>query len=208
MLVSAAVTVIVNGAIVPSVASARIVGGRVVAPVAPIVVRLATRIAVDASRSRVAIDGNGARIVVPIVYTEEDVPYVELAPVVAALGGSDTFDSRSKTLTIVLRPAGGIATPAPFDPDRPEVAPNPVFTPAPPPATPRAIESGVPRPRRTAIPAVPSQPVVPSTPEPSAYRPASARILSQFWVRGESHQFARIASSTGIVRSRSTDAAT
>jgi hypothetical protein len=161
MVTADAVTIVVNGTIVASSAPARIRAGRVVAPLTPIVVRLVSRAAYEAATARVVLERAGTRIVVPVAFVENEMPYIELGSVVRAIGGSVAFDSPTKTLTVVLRPAGAIATPPPFDPAVPQVQPTTVFTPSPPPPTPRSTESGVPRPRRTAIPALPSQPVGP-----------------------------------------------
>lgn len=158
---SAVVTIVVNGAIVSSAASARVVNGRVVAPLDPIVIRLATRAVYDPAAATVAIERGGRRIIVPVTFVENDVPYIELGAAVRRIGGSVAFDSPTKTLSIVLAAASVISTPAPFDRSVRQADATTVFTPAPPPATPRGVETGLPRPRRTAIPVVPSQPIVP-----------------------------------------------
>jgi hypothetical protein len=155
------VTIVVNGTIATSSAPALIRAGRVVAPLTPIVVRLVARAAYEPATATVRIERGGTRIVVPVAFVKDDTPYVELGPVIQGIGGSAVFDSPTKTLTVVLGPAQTIATPPPFDPALPRVTPTTVFTPSPPPATPRSTESGIPHPRRTAIPALPSQPVVP-----------------------------------------------
>jgi hypothetical protein len=162
MIISATVTIVLNGSIVASVASARIGAGRVVAPLSPIVVRLASSVSYDPATATVTIQRNDRRIVVPAAFVEDDMPFVELGPIVQRLGGSATFDTRTKTLAINMRAADPIATPAPFDRTLPQPVPTSIFTPAAGPSTPRAIETGVPRPRRTAIPAVPSQPIPPA----------------------------------------------
>jgi hypothetical protein len=170
MVTADTVTIVVNGTIAASSAPARIRAGRVVAPLTPIVVRLVARAAYDPGTATVRIERGGTRMVVPVAFVENDMPYVALGPVVRGIGGSAVFDSPTKTLTVLLGPAQTIATPPPFDPALPRVAPTTVFTPSPPPATPRSTESGVPRPRRTAIPALPSQPVAPP-PEPGPTSP-------------------------------------
>lgn len=152
------VTIVVNGAIVPSFAPARIVEGRVVGPVAPVVAHLASRAAYLPAEGKVLIERASRRILVPVVFIADETPYVPLAAVVRALGGSAAFDTRTKTMSVVLPEDGEVGTPAPFDPRAPQVAPTTLFTPEPPKPTPRAIELGRPAPRRTAIPAIPSQP--------------------------------------------------
>jgi hypothetical protein len=174
MLIPSAVTIVVNGTIVPSFTPARIVAGRVVAPLSPIVVRLASRTAYDRSGGTVTIERDGVRIVVAVVYVENGQPYVELGPVVRAIGGTAAFDSAAKTLTIAMNSGGPIATPAPFDPAAPRVSPTTVFTPRPPAPTPRGAETGLPRPRRTPIPVLPSQPESTET-DPAAASPTDPR---------------------------------
>jgi hypothetical protein len=161
MVTADAVTIVVNGTIVASSAPARIRAGRVVAPLTPIVVRLVARAAYQPATATIEIERGATRLVVPVAFVENDMPYVELGPVVRGIGGNAAFDSPTKTLTVVLGPAPSIATPSPFDPALPHVKPTTVFTPSPPPATPRTTESGIPHPRRTAIPVLPSQPVAP-----------------------------------------------
>jgi hypothetical protein len=171
MVTPGAVTIVVNGSIVASVMSSRIAAGRVFAPLAPIVVRLASGVSYDAVAATITIERNGLRIVVPAAFVENDMPFVELGPVVRRLGGRAAFDNRTKTLAITLRAAFPIATPAPFEGASPQAEPTTIFTPAPPLPTPRAIVSGLPRPRRTAIPVIPSQPVLPPAAESRPINP-------------------------------------
>jgi hypothetical protein len=158
MIASAIVTIVLNGAIVPSFAPARISFGRVMGPLAPVVTRLASRVAYVPGDATVVIEHATRRITVPVRLFEGDVPYVALAPVIRALGGTATFDARTKTMAIVLADERPVESPLPFDRSVPQVTPTAVFTPEPPRATPRAIDTSNPVPRRTAIPAVPSQP--------------------------------------------------
>ncbi len=180
MIAPAAVTVVVNGAIVSSTLPAFIFGGHVVAPLVPIVVRLVSRARVisraayDPSTASVAIDDGAIHVVVPVAFVAEGQPYVELGAIVRAVGGSLSFDGPSKTLAIALAPGFAIVTPRPYDPSAPQVAPTTIFTPSPPPPTPRSVETGLPRPRRTAIPVHPSEPtepIAPPTPQPEPTSP-------------------------------------
>jgi hypothetical protein len=162
VIIASAVTIVVNGTIVASFAPARIVAGRVAAPLTPIVVRLVSRAEYQPATATVVIERFGVRVVVPVLFVDHALPFVELSPLVRAIGGSAVFDGATKTLSIALPPAPPISTPAAFDPAAPQVAPTSVFTPAPGPPTPRSTETGVPRPRRTAIPALPSEPAAPA----------------------------------------------
>ncbi len=181
MLPSSAVTIVVNGTIVPSSTPARIVAGRVVAPLSPIVVRLAARTAYERTGGSVTIERDGVRFVVPVVYVEDGQPYVELGPVVRGIGGSAAFDSASKTLTIAVDSGGAIATPAPFDPAAaPGFAHDGVYaaTAAADPAQYRDRRSPTAPNRDSGLTLAAGIDRARGRAEP--YRPASLRILSQF----------------------------
>lgn len=166
MIASAVVvTIILNGAIIPSFAPARLAGGRVTGPLTPIVARIASRTVYLPGSGLILIERSSHRIVIAVAFVADGVPYVPIAPVVRALGGEVAYDARTHTLAISLDGEHEAATPAPFDPSAPQAVPTMLFTPEPPKPTPRAIDTGEPRPRRTAIPVVPSQPQ--AAPEPS-----------------------------------------
>jgi hypothetical protein len=167
-----ALIVVVNGAFASGTPPARLLFGHVVVPLAPSAARIADRIAIDGDRltlargahvctfriGSAAYDCDGVRAGAAVVpFARDGIPYVPLAPLARAFGGSVRFDATHRVVAVTLPPATVVATPAPFDPSAPQVAPAAVFTPQPPPATPRAMESGDPRPRRTAIPATPSR---------------------------------------------------
>jgi hypothetical protein len=174
MIVPAVVTILLNGSLVTSVVPARIAGGRVVVPLTPVAIRLAARVAYDPLSETVTFEAGGRRIVVPVAFIADDVPFVAVGPVVTGLGGSLAFDTPTKTLAIALASSDPIATAPPFDRSLRRVDPRTVFTPAPTsaPARPRAVESGLPRPRRTAIPVTPSEPVIAP---PPATQPTNRR---------------------------------
>ncbi len=162
MLVPAAVTIVINGSIVSSSAPARMAGGRVISPLTPVIARLGSRVVYDPKRRTVTIERNGEQIVVPVILIDDDAPYIEVGRVVTGLGGSATFDSRTRTLAIVMSEAAPIATPTAyrgtFSSGAAPLA-TPHVLPVPPP-----VGGAMPQPRRTAIPALPSEPVA-SPPE-------------------------------------------
>ncbi|GAC1418570.1 MAG: hypothetical protein NVSMB5_10070 [Candidatus Velthaea sp.] len=159
MIASAVVvTIILNGAIVPSFAPARLCRGRVLAPLSSIVARMVTRTVYLPGSHSILIQRSSQQIVVAVAFVADGVPYVPLAPIVHAFGGAAAYDARSHTLSIALDGEREVETPAPFDPGAPQASPTVLFTPEPPKPTPRAVDTGAPRPRRTAIPVVPSQP--------------------------------------------------
>ena len=167
-----ALVVLLNGSVVPAVPPAELVAGRVMVPIAPVVTRFADRVTFDGAGA-IAIEAHGHRCLLRVgvpeavcddrmralelaPYVRDGVPFVPLGDVARAFGGRIAFDPASATVGVWLAPERRVASPAPFDPAAPSVAPTTVFTPQPPPPSPRPTESGPPRPRRTAIPVVPS----------------------------------------------------
>jgi hypothetical protein len=143
-LAAALVAVVIDGAIVPSVPTATLAMGRVLGP-PELIARFATRVQM-LDDGELVVERNG-RLCTARAQSGDVLDRVPLEPLVRCLGGSSVWDERGH---------------APFDPSAPQVAPTTVFTPEPASPTPRAIASGSPRPRRTAIPVTPSWPV-PST---------------------------------------------
>jgi hypothetical protein len=160
MIAAALVTIVLNGAIVPSFAPAQILDGRVVGPLVPVVARMCARVRYHDGDRTAVIDRAGRELTVPVAFVADGVPYVALVPVVRAFGGTAVFDAQAKTLAIALAEETQIMTPAPFDSSVPQVVPTMIFTPEPASPTPRATlpATAVPVPRRTAIPATPSEP--------------------------------------------------
>ena len=146
--------VLLNGALLPSAPPARIAAGRVVVPAAA-VAQIADRVAVLPDGTTNARRGD--RLCTAKAAGADEL--VALAPLARCLGARVTWNGAMKSLAIELPRLPVAATRAPYDPGAPRVAPTAIFTPEPAPPTPRAIATGIPRPRRTAIPVTPSLPL-------------------------------------------------
>jgi hypothetical protein len=167
-----AVALVIDGAFAPSVPPARLVLGRVMIPLPAIVARVADR-AAQSGDAIVLVRGERActlrvgaatyvcsgvtRDVTAIPFTASGTAFVALSDVARAFGGTAEYDGRTRTASLTLPPDVILRTPEPFDPLAPQASPTQVFTPSPPPATPRPADTGIPRPRRTAIPVTPSR---------------------------------------------------
>lgn len=148
---AALVTVLVDGSVAPSSPPAQLVGGHVVAPVV-LVAKLADRVVTFPDGGLTATRG-------PYACAARAIDgMIVLAPLARCLGASVAWDPGAKTIALSFEMPGAVRTHPPFDVNAPQVTPTMIFTPEPPPSTPRAIATGVPRPRRTAIPATPSFP--------------------------------------------------
>ncbi len=168
----AALVVVLNGAFVPSSPPVRRLFGHVMAPLAPVVTRIADVVTlagddvtlVRGARTCVFRVGSPTYRCAGIVaragvtpFARDGIVFLPLATVARAFGGNVAYDRRTDTLSIAFAPRSVVITPAPFEPSAPQVAPTQVFTPQPGPPTPQVMVSGDPRPRRTAIPATPSR---------------------------------------------------
>lgn len=130
-------------------------GGRVFAPVRPLISRLADRVWFE--RGTLLIEGRGERVQVKVVpggANQLDGLYVMVAPVLRALGATVRYDAKQHRLIVNVPAHRIVVSPTPFNPAVPSVAPSAVFT-APVTPTPRPIWTGSPLPRRTALPAPP-----------------------------------------------------
>jgi hypothetical protein len=168
----AAVIIVLNGAVVPSAPPPQLLFGHVMAPLAPVVTRFTERAEVAGNTItlvrgartcvlRVGADTlecDGLTGPLPVApFGRDGVPFVPLAEIARAFGGTASYDARGRILWLNLPADTTLASPAPFDPAAPQASPATVFTPSPPPATPRPVDTGSPQPRRTAIPAIPSR---------------------------------------------------
>ncbi len=172
MIVAAtALTVLINGSLVSASHPARLVAGHVLAPLGAVVDRIATARDVDPRTGEITLVRAGHHVVLRLdsfegvvdgtrvhleaaPFRERDEIFVPLAPVARAFQVRLVFDGRTRTVAIgIPRDDQPLATMSPFDPratSSPIVYPSPTV---PPTATPRPVESGSPRPRRTPIPA-------------------------------------------------------
>jgi hypothetical protein len=167
-----ALIVIVNGAFVPSSPPVRLLFGHVVAPLAPVIARISDRVSLAGDTVTVARGGRTCvfevgspafqcdgviRRAAVTPFARDGIVYVPLAAAVRAFGGTIAIDARSATVDVTMPATAPFATPSPFDASAPQATPTRLFTPQPPPPTPRPVESVDPRPRRTAVPATPSR---------------------------------------------------
>ena len=151
MIVAPLLTVLIDGVPIPTSHPACLLAGRVMAPLMPIVSRLANGATVEPDGSIDLVQRNrhitlaaGDR-----AFEIDEMVYVPLAKVAKALGATIAYDKRTRTVSVSLEPAV-LATMPPYDYSAPRVAPNVVFTATPAP-TPRPTVSGIPAPRRTPV---------------------------------------------------------
>ncbi|MDQ2663457.1 MAG: hypothetical protein M3Y18_05410 [Candidatus Eremiobacteraeota bacterium] len=145
-------TVVIDGKVVRSYVAVRLVRGHIFAPVEPFVTSVATRIAYDGEGMTIYRADRFAQVRVRSRRDPADLDktFVELAPVLRALGERIEYD-RKRQWVVVSSPHGALATPTPFNPAVPQAGPTSVFTPTPV-STPRPVFPGRPVPRRTPLP--------------------------------------------------------
>lgn len=149
------VAILVDGRPLASYVRAYVAGGRVFAPVAPLMTRLADRVWYEGGTLVIERGTRRVRVRLAEAFPDQfDGTYVAVGPVLRALGASLCWEPKSRRLTVGLPLRGGIATPTPFDPAAPSAPPAAVFTPSPP-VTPRPVWTGSPLPRRTPLPLPP-----------------------------------------------------
>jgi hypothetical protein len=155
------VTVLVDGRPLAAYVRAYESDGRVYAPVAPLLTRLADRFWFEGNT--LVIERGARRISVrlePRFRGELEGTFVPAGAVLRALGADVRYDPATRRLAVRLPAQSVVASPTPFDPAQRAATPNPVFTPAPPP-TPRPVWTGSPLPRRTALPYPPRDATAP-----------------------------------------------
>ena len=156
-----AVTVLLDGVPIAASRPARVIAGAVTVPLDPFVRRVAQLVRVDRSARSVFVQRDGNSVVLRFgddaTLEADGTIYVRLAPVVRGLGGTVTFDAQRKVAAVAMPQPLPVVTPTPFDPALPTVEPRRIFT-AEPTVTPRPTLSGIPQPRRTPVPAIPSYP--------------------------------------------------
>jgi hypothetical protein len=144
------VVVLLDGRLVASASSARLIGGVVHGPFAPFAAALAQRISIDPASGAVTFERAGKRVTMTMPPGELGNILFPLAATARALGDSVRYDASSRTLSIWQPAPGPVATMTPFAaaavPPVPLATLRPTLLP-----TPRPTPSGIPQPRRTPI---------------------------------------------------------
>jgi hypothetical protein len=152
VILAALLTILIDGSPIPSSQPARIVAGRTMAPLVPVVTRIADVIRMG--RDRMLVIERGTRSVTLAMAQDArcaECVFVPLAVVVRGLGGELRYDPRAKSIELSFAPAP-LRTPEPYDMF---ALPRPGTTalpwPSAPNATPRPVVDMVPEPRRTPV---------------------------------------------------------
>ena len=157
-LAATPLSVVVNGKVVRSYNAPFVRAGHVMAPLDPFVTAVAASIEYSGGTLVVRRADRFAQVPMPLQPhpAHFQSTFVEIAPLLRTLGIRVDYDAARRAV-IVQTPPVPLATPTPFNPAVPFVAPTIVFTPVPAP-TPRPIVSGAPSPRRTPLPVATSVP--------------------------------------------------
>ena len=150
MILAALLTILIDGSPIVSSQPARIVAGRTMAPLVPVITRIADVIRLRQDRLLVIERG---RYSVTLALARDprcsECVFVPLAAVVRALGGDVRYDAHGKSVALSFIPST-LRTPEPYDM---LALPRPGTTalpwPSPPSSTPRPAFVTVPSPRRT-----------------------------------------------------------
>nr|MDQ6931350.1 hypothetical protein [Candidatus Eremiobacteraeota bacterium] len=132
------IAILLNGTPLQSYNRPYVLGGQVLAPVAPYVTRIADRIAY--SGGVMIVSRGRARIAIRSTQTDPaglQAVYVPIAGVLRGLGARVTFDRMHRVLDIEIHSRAEVQTMSPQG-SAPAVAPTMVFTPEPVP-TPRPV---------------------------------------------------------------------
>ncbi len=145
------VAILLNGLPLESYNPAYLRAGRVQAPVAPYLTRIADHIGY-AGGMMILRRGTAEVRIRTGTYDPKSLPalYIPVAAVLRGLGARVTYDSGRRILEIRIRASDAVQIMSPYPPRAPAARPTTVFTPEPVP-TPRPIYTGVPHPRRTPV---------------------------------------------------------
>ncbi|HEY1429819.1 MAG TPA: hypothetical protein VGF18_09615 [Candidatus Tumulicola sp.] len=151
------VTIAIDGTRLQQYVKAYAQNGRVYAPVAPLLRRLADTAWWDGSTLVVSRAGRELRVRVPSAnWASPQTTFFEVAPVLRFLGDSVNYNVRRHELDVRTPAASPVSTPTPYRPV--QQTPRNVFTPTPP-VTPRPRWTGSPLPRRTPLNSLGSPPL-------------------------------------------------
>jgi hypothetical protein len=145
------VTVVLDGRPLAAYVRAYVAGGRVYAPVAPLITRVADRVWFEPETLVVERAGRTVRVRLAADGPQRlDTAYVPAGATLRALGVTVRYEPNDHRLLVSIPAQEVVVSPTPFNAAAPEVAPNAVFTTVPPP-TPRPVWTGSPLPRRTPL---------------------------------------------------------
>jgi hypothetical protein len=143
------VTIAIDGRRLQQYVQAYAEGGRVYAPVTPLLRRLADAAWWDGNTLVVSRAGRQLRVHVPNAnWSSPQTAFIEVGPVLRFLGDSVRYDARRRELDVSTPAPAPFATPTPYQ--ALQQTQRAVFTPSPP-VTPRPQWSGSPLPRRTPL---------------------------------------------------------
>ncbi|MDP9016938.1 MAG: hypothetical protein M3N19_01280 [Candidatus Eremiobacteraeota bacterium] len=145
------IAIMLNGAPLQSYNQPYVLQGRIEAPIAPYITRIADRIAYSGGTMIITRGSSEVRIRVGIREPRSlQAVYVPLATILRRLGARASYDAARRVLEVHVEHAGDLATMPPFVSSHPQGRPIRVFTPEPV-ASPRPVYTGSPHPRRTPI---------------------------------------------------------
>jgi hypothetical protein len=150
------VTIWIDGRRLQQYVHAYAAGGRVYAPVSPLLRGLADAVWWDGATLVIRRGNRQLRVVLPSGnWASQQTSFVPVGPMLRFLGDAVTYNARTRRLDVRTAPAEPFESPTPYQPI--EQVPQPVFTPMRSP-TPKPVWSGSPLPRRTPLPATGNPP--------------------------------------------------